>query len=107
MRDLIFKNLVSDDRKKRILQAQEIISNDGVRTEIYRGFVCLIKPAEETKDQTEQPQVYITKYHDTKLQTEKLLLKIKGGLYAINNGELYFLSFCHSLRVNIRQEVPS
>jgi len=102
MRDLIFKNLTSDDKRKRVLQAQETISDNGVLTKIKRGFVCLVRPITEVKNRVEQPEVYIIKSCDTKLKREKMFLKIKGGLYAVNKGELYFLSFCHSLRINIQ-----
>ena len=105
MRDLVFKNITSDDKRKRILQAQEVISDNGMLTKIRRGFVYLIKPVKQAKGKVEQPEVCIIKSIDTKLKIEKLFLKIKGGLYAVNKGQLYFLSFCHSLRVDIQKDM--
>lgn len=107
MRDLIFRNLTSQDKRKKVLQAQEIINDKGVLTKIYRGFVCFLKPAYEVKNAIEHPEIHIVKSVDDSQHRETLLLKVKGGLYAVNKGELYFLSFCHSLRINIQKNLSN
>ncbi len=46
MRDLLFKNLTSDDRKRKILASSEIVEKEGVRSIIRRHFICIIRQIE-------------------------------------------------------------
>lgn len=111
MRDLLFKNLTSDDRKRRILSSSEIVDKEGVRNIICRHFVCIVKeinPAliaegEVKDDQMPKPlpYLYMLKKHDNKEKKEKFFCRIKGSLYAVNQGRLFLIHFMHSLKITL------
>ena len=105
MRDLLFKNLTSQDRKKRIIASSEISDDGGVRSIIRRHFICLVKEI-SPKQQGERiskiaPCVYILRQENTKEQKKKFICRIKGSVYAVNNGRFFFIRFTHSLKINL------
>jgi hypothetical protein len=105
MRDLLFKHLTSQDKKKRIIASSEIIDNAGVRSIVRRHFICLIKevnPERQNEGANKiAPCVYILRQEDTKEQKKKFICRIKGSVYAVNNGRLFLILFIHSLKINL------
>jgi len=103
MRDLVFKNLTSDDKKKKILASYETSEDEGIRSIITRHFVYLIREAAEQEAERPQPQpyLYILKEHNKREQREKFLCKIKGSVYAACGNKVYQIFFIHSLRINL------
>ena len=107
MRDLLFKNLTSPDKRRKRISIIEIIQNQEVRTEIRRHFTCLIREVitlggKEESLQRQSPYLYVLKRHDTKEKREGFFCKLKGSLYVVNNGRLYSIIFCHSLKINLK-----
>jgi hypothetical protein len=105
MRDLLFKNLTSQDKKKRIIASSEIVENAGVRSIIRRHFICLVREV-NPRYQNERikkiaPCAYILKQENTKEQKKKFFCRIKGSVYAVNNGRLFLILFTHSLKINL------
>jgi len=101
MRDLVFRNLTSISRQRKILASSEIIDKHGMRSIIHRHFVCIVR---EIKDkQVSQPStyLYVLKKQNTKEQEEKFFCRIKGSIYAINNGRLFLILFMHSLKISL------
>ena len=102
MRDLLFKNLISSDRKKRIIASHEIVDKQGVHSVIRRHFIYMLK---EVKDEHHiekpLPYLYVLKEHNTKEHKEKFFCKIKGSLCAINKGKLCLVIFMHSLKIDL------
>ena len=109
MRDLLFKNLTSDDRRRKIIASSEIMEKQGVRSIIRRHFICMVKEVEEGRHiEKPLPHLYILKEHNTKEQKERFFCKIKGSVCAVNKGKLFLIIFMHSLKidlVNIPQQV--
>ena len=101
MRDLLFKNLTSDDKKRKIIASAEISDKQGVRSIIHRHFVCLVKEVKENKTEKPLPYLYVLKEHNGREQKEKFFCKIKGSVYAISNGRLFLILFAHSLKINL------
>ena len=82
MRDMVFKNLTSQDRKKRVLWASETINEEGILTKIHKYLIYIIREVGRDEElNAEKPQVYVLKYRDTKEKTEKFHIKMKGGIY--------------------------
>lgn len=109
MRDLLFKNLTSDDRRRKIIASSEIVEKQGVRSIIRRHFICMVKEIEAgSRIEKPLPHVYILKEHNTREQKERFFCKIKGSLCAVNKGKLFLVIFMHSLKIdllNIPQQV--
>lgn len=102
MRDLVYKNLISGDKKRKIVASSEVVDKQGVHSVIHRHFVCIIK---ELKDNNISagplPYVYILKKRDTKEQQEKFFCRIKGSMFAVNSGKLFLILFMHSLKIDL------
>ena len=106
MRDLLFKNLTSGDKKRKILSSSEIMDKEGVRSIIHRHFVCIVKEAPKSEAKDEEvfrplPYLYMLKKHDNKAKKEKFFCRIKGSIYAVGNGRLFLILFMHSLNITL------
>jgi len=101
MRDLLFKNLTSEDKRRKIIATSEIMDKEGVRSTIRRHFVCILKEVESNKTEMPLPNLYILKERNRKSQKEKFFCRIKGSVYAIANGKLFLILFMHSLKINL------
>ena len=101
MRDLLFKNLTSREKKRKILSSSEIVDKEGIRSVIRRHFVCLVKEVKEKPAGKPLPYLYVLKQRNTKAQKERFFCRIKGSMYAINNKKLYLLLFMHSLKITL------
>jgi hypothetical protein len=101
MRNLLFKNLTSQDRRRKIISSTEIIDKQGVCSIIHRHFVCLVKEVKENKTEKPLPYLYVLKEHNSREQKEKFFCKIKGSVYAISNGRLFLILFMHSLKIDL------
>lgn len=101
MRDLLYKNLTSNDKKRKVIATSEIMDKQGVRSIIHRHFVCLVKEVKENKTEKPLPYLYVLKEHNSREQKEKFFCKIKGSVYAISNGRLFLILFMHSLKINL------
>jgi hypothetical protein len=100
MRDLVFKNLTSLERKRRILASSEIMDSQGMRRVIQRHFVCIVKPVKDTNGERPLPYLYVLKKKDNREHKEQFFCRIKGSVLAVNNGKLYLILFMHSLKIN-------
>jgi hypothetical protein len=101
MRDLLFKNLTSSDKKRRIIVSSETVDKQGVRSIIQRHFVCIVKEINYNDARRPLSHLYVIKEHNTKEQKEKFFCRIKGSVYAISNGRLFLILFAHSLKINL------
>lgn len=102
MRNLVFKNLTSEDRTKKIIVSTETFDKSGIRTYISRHLICLIR--EITPDESlsqVSPSLYILKERNNQTQKERFIFRLKGSIYTVVNGHLYLISFLHSLRIKL------
>lgn len=101
MRDLVFKNLTSSQRRRKILASSEVTDKEGMRSIIHRHFVYIIREVKDAPTEKPLPYLYVLKEQNTKEQREKFFCKMKGSLYTINKGKLYLIIFMHTLKVNL------
>lgn len=99
MRDLVFKNLTSQDRKKRVLSSSEVSDKDGVHSVIQRHFVCIVKEVKDNKKEKSVPQLHIVKEQNSLQQKEKFACRLKGSVYAISGKRLFLILYMHSLNI--------
>ncbi|MFH1782681.1 MAG: hypothetical protein ABH848_03595 [Candidatus Omnitrophota bacterium] len=113
MRELVFKNLTSIDKKRRDLYISEVIENNGVKTITKRHSVYIIgKPADmnsqkglESTSQTvskspSKRHVFIFKKHDTKSKKDSFVCDVVGQFYAVCKNGLYPITFKHSFEID-------
>lgn len=102
MRNLLFKNLTSQDRRRKIIASTEIADKQGVHSIIHRHFVYAIKEVPKgNKIKQPSPVVYVLKEHNTGGQKERFFCKIKGSVLAVKNDRLFLILFIHSLKINL------
>lgn len=105
MRDLVFKNLTSKDKSRRILCAKERINEDGITTRIEKHLIYVIREASDGETANKiKPELFVTKEKNSEKKKESFFIKMKGGLYAHCNNKLLHISFLHSLRIDLSPE---
>jgi len=105
MRDLVLKQISSQDKKKRAISSCEISREGNLHTRLVRHFICMVRKM-DTPGQTLnfKPQIYVHKYLDTQTHRESFLYRLKGKVCLVQNKELYIVDFCHSVRICVEQE---
>ncbi len=101
MRDLLYKNLTSVDRSKRIIVSSEITDKEGVHSIVRRHFAYLIREIKTADTITHQPYLYVLKEKNSKQKREHFFCKIKGSLLAKNSDKLLLIKFIHTLKVEL------
>ncbi len=101
MRDILFKDLTSSDKKRRIIASSEIADKRGVRSIIRRHFVYIIKDTTGEDAQKPAPYIYILKKRDTKERTENFFCRIKGGIIIESAKRKLLVIYTHSLRISL------
>lgn len=103
MRDLVFKNLTSKIKPRKILIAKETINEDGILTRIQKHLIYEVHELSEdfTPDNKLKNELFILKERNTQLKTESFFIKMKSGMYANCNGKALIVNFLHSLRIDL------
>lgn len=101
MRDLLFKNLTSDDKKRRVIASCEVMDKAGVHSVIQRHFICIIKEIQDKKPQQPLSQIYVVKEKNTREQRERFSCRIKGSVCAASGERLFLILFMHSLKIDL------
>ena len=99
MRELLFKNMTSLEKRRKIFSVQETKQQNGLLTRISKRYIYIIKNIKEAKQIVSTPQFYIFKERNSKEDNEKLIFKVKGNFHIVNNQQAFLVFFCHSLRV--------
>lgn len=100
MRDLVFKNLISNDKKRRVFSSSEVVDKEGIRSVIRRHFVCMLKEIKEVNAAVKPlPYLYVLKSKNSKENREKFFCRIKGSLFAQFNGKQFLVLYMHSLKI--------
>ncbi len=102
MRDLLFKNLTSNDRRRKIIVSSEVVDKQGVCSTIHRHFICMVKEIKQGENiEKPAPYLYVVKSRNTREQRERFFCKIKGSICAVNKGKLFLIVFMHSLKIDL------
>lgn len=101
MRDLLYKNLTSVDKKRKKISSSETLDKEGMRSIIHRHFICLVKEINNYKEKQPAPYACVLREYKNKEQSGRFFCKIKGSVYVVNCGRLYLILYLHSLRINL------
>lgn len=105
MTDLLFKNLTSSDKKRKIIASSEVAESQGVLSIIRRHFIWTVKELKGNPVGSPPPYLYILKVRDTREQRERFFCKLKGSVYLAHKGKLFLVVFMHSLRIDLAATV--
>jgi len=119
MRDLLYKNLTSSARDKKIITSSEVSDKEGIHSVVRRHFAYIVKQQVQGAFVTNpQPYFFVLKETNTKEKREHFFCKIKGSLLAVspvrsprqgggdtsngvNKEKLLLISFVHSLNIEL------
>ncbi|MBN2452831.1 MAG: hypothetical protein JXB40_01040 [Candidatus Omnitrophica bacterium] len=114
MREVLYKNLISNNSRKKDVFLQEVFEKDGVIAKTERRcfyFIKSIEHLDKPQDlqtwvaaQTEagsinKRQFFIFKQHSDQTGEDKLICKILGNFYAVINNVVFTIAFLHSFKV--------
>ena len=102
MKNLLFKNITSENRRQRILYSSESIEQEGIRTVVNRHLICRIRNVAQAEEFGQAPALYVIKKRNSKDNTEAFYCRIKGLMYMSAKHKLYLVSFIHSLRIQLK-----
>ncbi len=99
MRDLVFKNLTSNDRKRRVVVCSEVMDKGGVRSIVRRHFVCIVREVKDAQAEKPAPYLHIVREKNSLEQREQFFCRLKGSIIAVSNERLFLITFVHSLKI--------
>ena len=101
MRNLVFKNLTSGAKKRKVLTSSEVAENKGLRSVIRRHFICVVKAIDKDDLAKAPPELYVIKEHNSLEQRERFFCKLKGSVCVIHNKKMYLVTYLHSLDITL------
>ncbi len=102
MRDLVFKNLTSSNRRMKILSTCESAERDGLRHVINRHFLYVVKELREDGTSLKpQPSLIVRKERSSASHSEVFFCKLKGSVYAVNEERMFLINYMHTLRISV------
>jgi len=101
MRDLLYKNLTSTDRTRKVITSSEITDKQGVHSVVRRHFACRIKQIDSLEAPNPSPYLYVIKERNTKQKREHFFCKLKGNVLTKNNEKLFLVTFVHTLNIEL------
>ncbi len=101
MRELLFKNLTSLDKGRKVVSISDSSLRDGYLAHTERHFIYMVKESQNIRRDLTQPLFYILKVHDSKQKREKLFFRVKGSFYVVTDNCLYVVYFCHSFKIEL------
>lgn len=105
MRNLVYKNLTSAAKNRRIISTTEVAQAQGVHSVIHRHFVYLVRQV-AGRGARVPPEIKVVKERNNRLQQERFYCKIKGVIFAEREGRLFKVAFIHSLHITLHANNP-
>lgn len=118
MREVVYKNIQSNNSRVKNIFLREIFERDGVVARTERRCFYYIKdvtPVREVKDLEQwidrknsvgpagKRHFHILRQHNDPVAEDKLICKIIGTFYAVANNNVYTIAFLHSFKVRFRK----
>jgi len=101
MREILFKNMTSLERRKRTLSISERSEDKDCQTHVKKSFIYLISARETIDEVLGAPVIYIRKSRSIKTQQEYFSFRIKGCFYLAKDQSFFKVRFCHCLKIHI------
>jgi hypothetical protein len=112
MREFLFKNITSGDKKRKDLFVSETVERNGIKTITKRHSIYIIdnlnkfnniEELSEWKkniDLNNKKHVFVVKRHDTKEKKDTFICDVVGKFYAVTDCSVYTITFKHSFEVD-------
>lgn len=118
MREVVYKNIYSNNSRVRNVFLKEVFERDGVIAKTERRCFYYVKEITPVKDVQNlekwiehknavgpigKRQFHIFREHSDSIGEDKLVCKIIGTFYAIANNNVYTIVFLHSFKVRFQK----
>jgi 5'(3')-deoxyribonucleotidase len=113
MRELLFKNITSGNKKRKDLYVSETSDENGITTTTQRHSTYImgacnkfnsLEQLQEWKKtigpNAGKKHIFIIKKRDTKLNKDMFICDVIGKFYAVTGCEIYSVVFKHSFEVD-------
>jgi len=113
MRELLFKNITSENKKRKDLYVSETFNKDGITATTQRHSTYIMGACNKFKSLEEllewkknvgpnagKRHIFIIKKHDTKLNKDVFVCDVIGKFYAVSDCDIYSVVFKHSFEVD-------
>ncbi|MFA5389733.1 MAG: hypothetical protein WC312_08305, partial [Candidatus Omnitrophota bacterium] len=110
---LLFKNITSENKKRKDLYVTETFDRDGITTTTQRHSTYIIGSCNKFKNLEEMMEwkknagmavnkrhIFIIKKRDTKLNKDMFICDVVGKFYAVSGCDIYSVAFKHSFEVD-------
>ncbi len=78
MRDILYKNLTSGNKRRKIISTSEISDSEGVRSTIRRHFACVVKEIKDANIALPAPSLYVLKEQNHSQLRERFTCRLKA-----------------------------
>ncbi len=113
MREMVFKNLTSENKRKKDIYITEMVEQNGIKTVTCRHSVYMVGGHSKAKDINEllkykdnpsmncaKRHVFIFKKQDTLHKKESFVCDVVGKFYAVVKSDIYSIAFKHSFEID-------
>ena len=101
MRNLVFKNLTSSNRRKKVLFSSVVLEKKGLKSVIQRRFVYIAKEVNNAGLAKPLSELHVVKEHNSLEQRERFFCKLKGSVRVSYNKKIYLVVYLHSLNITL------
>jgi len=99
IKEMLFRNLSSMDRKRRIFSSCVVNQGKDYTTTTERKYTYLIKKIGHHYDKTLEAHIFIRKQRDTNKHMQIVNCLLKGSFYACGTDCLFLIRYAHSLEI--------
>lgn len=100
MRQIEYKKRQSLKHRRKMIAITERAEDKDCRTHVRKSFVYVVRRVDHI-EHTPDPEIYIQKQLDTKLNIERFCFRVKGSFYMTRERHTFKVEFCHTLKINI------
>ena len=99
MRDLVFRNLTSQDKRRRMIQATEVASAQGIHSVIRRHFIYMAREIKDNSVSKPVPYLFAVRDRNSRELRERFFCKIKGATKVAIHEKTYMVYFIHTIQI--------
>lgn len=118
MREILFKELTSQNLRKKDTVLREVFEKDGVIAKTERRCFYFIKDIVHVadpkdlegwvkggsrQDSEEKRHFHVMREHNDSIGEDKVIFKVAGMFYAVFNNTVYSIAFLHSFKVRFEK----
>lgn len=100
MRKILYKKRQSLKNRRKTICISEQAEDMECVTHVRKSFVYIVTRV-DASGTVVQPQIFIKKAFDTRLQQEKFSFRVKGCFYMTKDRMIFRVDFCHLLKIHI------